>query len=107
MLDGAIRQTFSKLLEDLKKKSTSDQKDYEKKTIHRQTFSLKHPSTAILVEESSTVNPKVLSPETHNQKSNNYLAIKLNRLKGQTSKIRISQRILIALYNRWSCTKRT
>ena len=34
-----------------------------------------------MVEESSTVNPKVLSPETHNRKSNNYLAIKLNRLK--------------------------
>ena len=33
----------SKLQEDLKKKSTSDQKDYEKKTIHRQTFLLKHP----------------------------------------------------------------
>ena len=39
------------------------------------------PSTATLVEESSTVNPKVLSPETHNQKSNNYLAINLNHLK--------------------------
>ena len=39
------------------------------------------PSTATLVEESITVNPKFLSPETHNQKSNNYLAIKLNRLK--------------------------
>ena len=39
------------------------------------------PSTATLVEEFSTVNPKVLSPETRNQKSNNYLAIKLNRLK--------------------------
>ena len=42
---------------------------------------IKTASTATLVEESSTVNPKVLSPETHNQKSNNYLAIKLNRLK--------------------------
>ena len=30
------------------------------------------PSTATLVEESSTVNPKFLSPETHSQKSNNY-----------------------------------
>ena len=39
------------------------------------------PSTATLVEKSSTVNPKILSPETHNQKSNNYLEIKLNRLK--------------------------
>ena len=39
------------------------------------------PSTATLVEECSTVNPKFLSPETHNQKSTNYLAIKLNRLK--------------------------
>ena len=39
------------------------------------------PSTATLVEESSTVNPKFLSPETHNQKSSKYSAIKLNRLK--------------------------
>ena len=27
----------------LEEESTSDQKDYEKKTIHRQRFSLKHP----------------------------------------------------------------
>ena len=39
------------------------------------------PSTATLVEESNTVNPKFLSPETHNQKSSNHLVIKLNRLK--------------------------
>ena len=39
------------------------------------------PSTATLVEESSTVNPEFLSPEIYNQNSSNYFAIKLNRLK--------------------------
>ena len=39
------------------------------------------PSTSTLLEESSTVNATFLSPETHNHKSNNYLLIKLNRLK--------------------------
>ena len=39
------------------------------------------PSTATLEEESNTVNPKFLSRETHNQKSSNHLAIKLNHLK--------------------------
>ena len=43
MLDKAIRQTSSKLQEEFKKTSTSDQKGYEKKAIHRQRFSLKHP----------------------------------------------------------------
>ena len=38
-------------------------------------------STATLVEESNTVNLKFLSSETHNQKSSNHLAIKLNCLK--------------------------
>ena len=38
-------------------------------------------STATFIEESNTVNPKFLSPETHNQKSRSYLAIQLNRLK--------------------------
>ena len=33
------------------------------------------PSAATLVEESNTVNPKLLSPETHNQKSSNYLTV--------------------------------
>ena len=42
MLDVAIRQTSSKLQEELKKKSTNDQKDYEKKTL-----SLKHPQLLI------------------------------------------------------------
>ena len=44
-------------------------------------ISVETPSTAALVEESNTVNPKFLSPETHNQKSSNHLAIKLNHLK--------------------------
>ena len=35
MLDVAIPQTSSKLQEELKKKSTSDQKDYEKKRHFR------------------------------------------------------------------------
>ena len=35
MLDVAIRQTSSKLQEELKKKSTNDQKDYEKKRHFR------------------------------------------------------------------------
>ena len=39
------------------------------------------PSTATLVVESSPANRKFLSPEITNQKSNNYLAIKLNCLK--------------------------
>ena len=39
------------------------------------------PSTATLIEEANTANPKFLSPETHNQKSRSYLAIKLNHLK--------------------------
>ena len=44
------------------------------------------PSTATLVEESKTVNVKFLSPETHSQKSNNYLAIKLNYLKDKQAR---------------------
>ena len=42
------------------------------------------PSTATLIEESNTVNPKFLSPETHNQKSRSYLAIKLNQRRSRT-----------------------
>ena len=65
------------------------------------------PLTATLVEESSTVNPNFFSPETYVQKSNNYLAIKLNHLKDKTHKTGISQKILIVVYNPGSCTKRT
>ena len=45
------------------------------------------PSTAALVEESRTVKPKLLSPETHNQKRNNYLAIKLNHLRDKQTRL--------------------
>ena len=76
MLDVAIPQTSSKLQEELKKKSTSDQKITKRKDIFVET-----PSTATWGEESSTVNPKLILPGAHIQKSNNYLAITLNSLK--------------------------
>ena len=81
MLDLAIRQTSSKLQEELKKKSTSDRKDYMKKNNPSPDIFVETPLTATLVEESITVNPNFLSPETHNQKKNSCLAIKLSRLK--------------------------
>ena len=66
------------------------------KTIHSQTYSLKllllnSPSTATLVKESSTVSPSFLS-QMSIQKSDNYLAVKLNRLKDKQVRFKSRKR---------------
>ena len=51
MPNGDVRRShsanFFKVTGRLEEEINSDQKDYEKKTIHRQTFSLKHPQLLI------------------------------------------------------------
>ena len=52
------------------------------------------PSTATLARESNTVKPNFLLPQTENQKSSNYLAIMLNRLKEKQVKFEFQKEFL-------------
>ena len=63
-------------------------------------------STTTLVEEFSTVNPECLSPDSQPEQQQLF-SNWAKSFKRKTNEIGISQRILITLYNQWSCTKRT
>ena len=85
MPNGDVRRSHSanvfKVTERLKEEINQRTKRLREENNPSPEIFVETTSTATLVEESNTANPKFLSPETHNQKSSNHLAIKLNRLK--------------------------
>ena len=57
------------------------------------------PSTATLVEETVNINPTLLTTQNHNEKTSNYLAIKLNRLKDKEARFESHKDFLTCCIN--------
>ena len=98
MPNGDVRRShsanFFKVTGRIEDEINQRPKNYEKKTIHLQTFSLKHPQVLLWQKCLAQSTRNFLSPETHNQKSNNYLAIKLDRLKDKQVRLKYNKEFL-------------
>ena len=101
VLDATNRQTSFK-----DRRKNEEEINQRPKRLRKETPAIpseiltETPSTAILVEETVNFNVNLLATQNHNEKTSNYLAIKLSRLKDKETRFESHKDFLTCCINK-------
>ena len=100
VLDATNRQTSFKV-----RRKNEEEINQRPKRLRKETPAIpseiltETPSTAMLVEETVNFNVNLLATQNHNEKTSNYLAIKLSRLKDKETRFESHKDFLTGCIN--------